>query len=387
MLQNPDTLTDKDAKVVTDSGTDWIRLADGKKFTGNGKLGSDKLTLDRSVTKDWKVGDQVVVTTTDYFPDHSELRTIAKPVDGDTGDVIRLNAPLTYDHNSTAYNIELKVGTATTPFRTAVENVDGKNPGFLKTAETRAVVALLTRSIRIIFEGDDVGDTFADATNGRKHVNPQDLPEVKPNPNYSYGAQAVFRQGFKQLQIQGVEFAQMGQGGMLGRYPVHFHIARRVPADTYVIDSSINELMTRWIVLHSTQGVTLARNVGYKSIGHGFFLEDGTETDNKLYANIGIFARAGVEDKQVGEGPNPRKIPGLLDARNFPQSLPLKYHSDAQYPSVFWIVNGWNSVAGNMAAGAGTCGACYWIPSVANHNFIEVQATCAHRLQARRRQG
>ena len=52
----------------------------------------------------------------------------------------------------------------------------------------------------------------------------------------------------------------------------------------------------------------------------------------------------------------------------------MKYHSDAQYPSVFWIVNGWNSVAGNMAAGAGTCGACYWIPSVANHDFIEVQA-------------
>ena len=126
---------------------------------------------------------------------------------------------------------------------------------------------------------------------------PRIPPRSRPTRTTRYGAQAVFRQGFKQLQIQGVEFAQMGQGGMLGRYPVHFHIARRVPADTYVIDSSINESMTRWIVLHSTQGVTLARNVGYKSIGHGFFLEDGTETDNKLYANIGIFARAGVEDK------------------------------------------------------------------------------------------
>ena len=82
----------------------------------------------------------------------------------------------------------------------------------------------------------------------------------------------------------------------------------------------------------------------------------------------------GWRTSTAGEGPNPRKIPGLLDATNFPESLPLKYHSDAQYPSVFWIVNGWNSVAGNMAAGAGTCGACYWIPSVANHDFIEVQA-------------
>ena len=34
--------------------------------------------------------------------------------------------------------------------------------------------------------------------------------------------------------------------------------------------------MTRWIVLHSTQGVLLQRNIGYKSIGHGFYLESGS---------------------------------------------------------------------------------------------------------------
>ena len=67
--------------------------------------------------------------------------------------------------------------------------------------------------------------------------------------------------------------------------------------------------MTRWIVLHSTLGVTVARNVGYKSIGHGFYLEDGTETDNKFWSNIGIFARAAVDNKQ-----NPRTVPGILAA-------------------------------------------------------------------------
>ena len=45
-------------------------------------------------------------------------------------------------------------------------------------------------------------------------------------------------------------------------------------------------------MLHSTQGVLLQRNIGYKSIGHGFYLEDGTEADNKFHSNIGIFARA-----------------------------------------------------------------------------------------------
>ena len=195
------------------------------------------------------------------------------------------------------------------------------------------------------------------------------MSAVKANASYMYGGQVVFRQGFEKLQIQGVEFKQLGQGGLLGRYPVHFHMARKVPEGTYVIDSSVNKSMTRWFVIHSTIGVTLARNVGYKSIGHGYFLEDGTETDNKLYANIGIFARASVVSAA-----NPRNIPGLLDAPKAPNNnyFPLKYNSDSRYPSVFWITNGWNSLAGNMAAGAGTCGACYWYIPAGNHDMVEV---------------
>ena len=126
--------------------------------------------------------------------------------------------------------------------------------------------------------------------------------------------------------------------------------------------------MTRWIVLHSTLGVTLPRNVGYKSIGHGFYLEDGTETDNKFYSNIGIFARAAVENAQ-----NPRKIPGILAANGRPrvqgsnvENPGFPYRSDGEYPSVFWITNGWNDFVGNMAAGAGTCGAAYWFVPAEN---------------------
>ena len=72
------------------------------------------LTLDRSVSDDWKVGDEIVVTTTDYFPDHSELRTIVEPDKKDPA-VIKLNKPLTYDHNSTAYDIGVKVDPRNDP--------------------------------------------------------------------------------------------------------------------------------------------------------------------------------------------------------------------------------------------------------------------------------
>ncbi len=369
LLKSPDATSQADDNVLTDSGASWRRLA------GGGAKDSSDLTLDRSVRDNWKDGDEVVVTTTDFFPNHSESRQLK----GDSSDTkVTLRAGLTYAHADEVYDIRTKVGAKDesgqpkvgdakereSAFRTAIAERDG-NEKFLQAAETRAAVALLTRSIRIVSEGDKPGDTLKDATDGREEDTTTKRPAVAADPHYQYGGQVIFRQGFQQLQIQGVEFKQLGQGGFLGRYPVHFHIARRVPSDTYVIDSSVNESMTRWFVIHSTLGVTLARNVGYKSIGHGYFLEDATEIDNKLYSNLGVYARAPVADS----ADNPRQISGLLDARNAPQLLPLKYHSDSQYPSVFWITNGWNSFVGNMAAGAGTCGACYWVVPAGNHDM------------------
>jgi hypothetical protein len=234
--------------------------------------------------------------------------------------------------------------------------------------ETRAAVALLSRSIRIVSEGDTAKETFDDASKRTE------CSDKKTSGCYYYGAHMVIRQGFRRVQIRGVEFKQMGQGGRLGHYPVHFHMARTVPLNTYIKDSSINESMTRWIVLHSTQGVTVARNVGYKSIGHGFYLEDGTETDNNFFSNIGIFARAAIKNPQ-----NPREVPGIFAWDQPDESPPgqdkhlgFPYRSDAEYPTVFWITNGWNNFVGNMAAGAGACGAAYWLVPFTNTDRPDV---------------
>jgi hypothetical protein len=181
------------------------------------------------------------------------------------------------------------------------------------------------------------------------------------------------------VQIRGVEFYQMGEGGRIMHYPMHFHMTRKTPqpenpADppvTFVEDSSVWDSMTRWMVLHASQGVTLARNVGYKSIGHGYYLEDATETDNKFYSNLGIFARAAVINPQ-----NPRQVPGILAAPYpdpvahppplTPPQEEVPYHTDIDHPTVFWITNGWNDVQYNFASGAGTCGACYWLVPATN---------------------
>jgi hypothetical protein len=130
-----------------------------------------------------------------------------------------------------------------------------------------------------------------------------------------------------------------------------------------------------------------ARNVGYKSIGHGFYLEDATEINNKLYSNVGITVRAALANAST----NPRMVPGILDLpasaqnngiglNNLP-GVPLTpsgpaapavnvgsqmpdlppYTTDVTTPSVFWIMNTWNDFEYNAAVGAEACGACYWM--------------------------
>ena len=362
----------------TYSGMSWMRLDDGTHVPNDmvPKSMPEVLFLERDPRDKWQAGDEIVVTTTDYLPTHSEKLQIVNYKGGQIVPFKAIESPtgrIQWQHNGTRYggihDDPKKQWTARLPDRIR----KGLDPDLVENgAETRAAVALLTRSIRIVSAGDVVNEDFkAEST------------------HYHYGAHMVIRQGFYSVQIQGVEFKQMGQGGRLGHYPVHFHMARKTAGNTYIKDSSINESMTRWIVLHSTQGVTLARNVGYKSIGHGFYLEDGTETDNKFHSNIGIFARAAIATVDAGDNfkvvanpQNPRMVPGILSDNQDPKDPKFAtpnvanpgfpYRSDVEYPTVFWITNGWNDFIGNMAAGAGTCGAAYWLVPASNMNMVEV---------------
>jgi len=343
-------------------------------------------------TTQFSKDDEIVITTTDYLPGHSEkfkidcvdpnncYRAWLAPDPSTLRNIIPFTWTLPGPLMIQEFGLEKSPGGGSAEWPHNGERYGGPQlakplstrlPERIKAnldpdlvsegVENRAAVALLTRSIRIVSEGDADGTGFPESS-------PED-PCTKDDGKdqcYSFGGHVVIRQGFQQVQIQGVEFRQLGQGGRMGHYPVHFHMARKTPDDTFVRDSSINESMTRWIVLHATQGVLVAGNVGYESIGHGFYLEDGSETDNRLYNNIGIFARAAGDNIQ-----NFRHVPGILayngvDAPGFP------HRSDNEYPSVFWITNGWNDFIGNMAVGAGTCGACYWFEPAENSSRVDV---------------
>jgi len=342
----------------TNSGVSWIRLA------ADIKKGDPSLTLATDPGGRWKAGDEIVVTTTDYLPGHSEQLKIASTYTGGTTVPLDPASPVQWTHIGVRYGDPSTPGSWLTrlPKRILDSLADDlKSNG----AETRAAVALLTRSIRIVSGGDTANETFQQASARTPCPN----AEPKKDGCYYFGAHMVVRQGFEKVHIQGVEFKRMGQGGRLAHYPVHFHKVRQTPPNTYVKDSSVNESMTRWYVIHSTQGVTLARNVGYKSIGHGYYLEDGTETDNNFYSDIGIFARGAVADDQ-----NPRRVPGILAANEATVNVEAQfpYKSDSSYPVGFWITNGWNNFVGDMAAGAGTCGSSYWFVPVVNSDAPDV---------------
>jgi len=331
-----------------DSGYSWVRL--------NKTLnpGDATLELDRAV--DWRAGDRVAVTTTDYLPGNSEdLEICAVGTDKKS---IMVRTPgseetcgtntnaVKHLHNGEFYDLTEAAHEGIDRLNLEIQIMGGDQHG-TRAAETRAAVALLSRDIRIVSGGDSFPEDAAQQT-----CVYDCFPEDANKDNF--GGHTIARQGFKEFTVKGVEFFQLGQGGLLGRYATHFHLARLTPDGTYLKDNSVVDSMTRWVTVHGTQGVTVARNVGYWSIGHGFYLEDGTEINNRLYSNIGIFSRAGVANAQ-----NPREVPGILATPGTTASPP--FNSDVANPTVFWMMNGWNDFEYNMAAGANACGACYWL--------------------------
>ena len=122
------------------------------------------------------------------------------------------------------------------------------------------------------------------------------------------------------------EFRHLGKEGVLGKYSLHFHLAGDSLRGGSVVGASIWDSMNRWVTIHGTSYVVVRDCVGYRSVGHGFFLEDGTETRNVLDHNLAVMALRG------------KPLPD--------QVLPY----DQNLGSGFWWANSLNSFTGNVAA-------------------------------------
>jgi hypothetical protein len=124
--------------------------------------------------------------------------------------------------------------------------------------------------------------------------------------------------------ISYVRLAHLGKEGVLGRYAIHYHLVGDTMRGSSVIGAAIVDSHNRWITIHGTEYLVVRDCVGYRSVGHGFFMEDGTEVYNLLDRNLGVQAYRG------------RRLPD--------QVLPF----DPNDGAAFWWANGRNTLTRNV---------------------------------------
>jgi hypothetical protein len=101
---------------------------------------------------------------------------------------------------------------------------------------------------------------------------------------------------------------------------------------SYVLGASIWDSGNRWLTIHGTNYLVVRDCVGYGSVGHGFFMEDGTEVYNVFDHNLAVQARRGK--------PLPK------------QALPF----DANEGAGFWWANSLNTFTRNVTCENGLYG-------------------------------
>src|ERR1700683_3431417 len=179
----------------------------------------------------WRVGDEIVLASTDYDPRQAERRNIAAI----SGNTITLDKKLDYMH-----------------FGKITFDVD-----------ERGEVGLLTRNIKL--------QASADAEQS------------------FYGGHVMAMVG-STMKVSGVEFFRMGQHENLARYPIHWHLVGDAPGQ-YIENSAIHDTYSRCVTVHGTNDVRVENNVAYNNVGHCYFLEDGVEHGNQYLHNLGMLTR------------------------------------------------------------------------------------------------
>ncbi len=138
------------------------------------------------------------------------------------------------------------------------------------------------------------------------------------------------------------EFRHLGMEGVLGRYSLHYHLAGDTMRGSSVIGASIWDSGNRWLTIHGTNYLVVRDCVGYQSVGHGFFLEDGTEVFNVLDRNLAVQAFLGK--------PLPKQV------------LPF----DKNDGSGFWWANSLNTFTRNSAVECDEYGYFFQAPKTAD---------------------
>ncbi len=211
--------------------------------TLSANAGVGATTLELAQAPDWRVGDRLVVASTDYDPFWAEEATITSV----SGNQVGIDTPLRWAHWGT------------------MQTIDGVQ------LDERAEVALLNRNITI------QGDSASVASGIGGHV-------------------MVMQGGV--ARVEGVRFYRMGQKARLARYPMHWHLAGTVSGQ-YFRNNVVWKSFNRCLTIHGTDNLAVDGNACHDHIGHGYFLEDGAESGNVLTGNLGLTSRAPATGEAV----------------------------------------------------------------------------------------
>lgn len=286
----------------------------GKSVTSYGKVNatvSSGNTIDVRNIVGWKATDSIVITSTDGATNssgsagwlNSETFTITAvtPIDA-TVKRLTLNKPITKRH----LGVDQPYSRALAPAKSW-------------TFETRAYVGLLTRNVRVEgIIGNEPG----------------------------YGGHIMIMGAHNGLAVAGigrlsnVELYHMGQKTRLGRYPFHWHMLANAGTGQFIRNCAIHRSFNRAVTIHGTHNTTVSSNFAFDHLGHGIFLEDGSEENNTITGNLVILSRKPLVGQEVIPSDN---------SRNEPQN---------RSPSSYWISNPKNTINNNIAAG--TEGVGYW---------------------------
>jgi len=234
------------------------------KLGATGKVG-DTTIIAAEAVPGWKIGDRVIITGTNTHG--------------------------------------IKKDTSTTEER-IIKSLDGKT-------------LTLDKPLEMIHLGD--GDYRGEVANLSRNVI---IESANPAGERGHTMYHKYSSG----SVSYTEFRHLGKKNVLGRYALHFHLCKDTMRGSYILGNSIWDSHNRWLTIHGTNYLVAKDNVGYKSIGHGYFLEDGTEVFNVLDRNLAVGAEAG------------KRLPK--------QVLPFDQNEGAG----FWWTNSQNSFTRNVAA-------------------------------------
>ncbi len=284
-------------------GSKFIVAMDQGKINFHGKKTTSWTQLNQTATKGqssiklkepgrgWEEGDEILLVTTSYNHHQNEVRKIQR-MSSDKKTVF-LDKPLSYTHNGQTKTYATKEKSW--------------------TADLRGEVGLLTHSIKI------QGDVYSE-TNGFG------------------GHMMIHNNGV--AHVSQVELYRMGQKSKLARYPFHWHLLVDKGRGQYFEDSSVHKSYNRAITIHGTHYTKVNMNVFFDHIGHGVFLEDGSEMYNWISYNLTVATKRPKKGEEVTPSDN--------------QFDKIQNRSPASY----WITNPDNFFDNNVAAG--TVGTGYW---------------------------